>query len=219
VSEQIDLQAYIATLPEVDTARLPRGTIFTANDLLYQVTEAGAGGFRKARQWRGGEQTEVALVPGTFLTKFLPLVARGRLLPVFPTRRDLAGDGQLIYYLFPNERQALDAAYLDVALVQSGDVYVRNYGREPAFAATDGIQTFRVYYYSRTVHGHPTQITSDATSRTIQFCPYVRGPMHWRLLPSWPDILSSSEPTRPNIRAVSPPDAYPPGETPDSSAT
>lgn len=202
MSEQLELQTFIASLPEVETLRLPRGVIFTANRLLYQVVETGAEGFHKARQWRCGEETDVALVPGSYLARFLPLVERGRLLPIFPTRLDLTDRGDPIVFLFPDERMALDAAYLDVALVKSGDAYVRNHGREPAFAATDGVHVFRVYYYSRTVHGRATQISTTPTEKTLQFRYYTRGPMHWRLLPTWRDATPWLDETIPNFPAV-----------------
>ena len=189
MSEKINLQAYLASLPEVETARLRYGTLFTANGRIYQVVEVRAGGFHKAREWRGDEKTEVALVPGSFLANFLPVVARGRLLPVYPTRMDLTEDGEPIYYLFPGEQQALDAAYLDVALVQSKDAYIRNHGREPAFAATDGNHILRLYYYSRSVRGYSFQIEEDFHKQTIQFRLCRFGPMYWRLLPSWQEPL------------------------------
>ena len=201
MSDPLDLQAFLATLPEVETARLPQGTLFTANQQIYQVIETGPGGFHKARQWRTGEETDVALVPGSFLANFLPLIARARLLPVYPTRTDLLRHGEPAHYLFLGERQALDAAYLDVALVQSGDAYVRNHHREPAFAATDGIHIFRVYYYSRSVSGrHTIDSESFAKAKTIQFIPYHRGPMYWRLLPTWRDMSTWADETLPSPR-------------------
>jgi hypothetical protein len=199
MSEQIDLQAFLVSLPEVDTSRLPVGTLFTADQLIYRVTETGAGGFHKARQWRKGEETDVALVPGSFLAGFLPLVARGRLLPVFPSRSDLLHNNESLHYLFQDEAQALDAAYLDVALVQSGDAYVRNHYREPGFAATDGVHVYRVYYYSRSVSGRAT-FDDFAKAKTIQFVPYSRGPMYWRLLPTWRDMSASTDETVPTVR-------------------
>src|SRR5262249_26384388 len=104
---------YLSTLPEVETARLPRGTLFVADGLIYQVTDTSGGGFLKARQWRKGESTEVALVPNSFPAKYLPVVKRGRLLPVYRSRSELAGENGPLCFVFPTEMFALDAAYLD----------------------------------------------------------------------------------------------------------
>ena len=186
MSEQIALQAYLASLPEVETARLPIYTLFAANQRIYQVVEIGAGGFHKGREWRKGEDTDIALVSGSLLANFLPVVLRGRLLPIYPSREDLLERSEPLSYLFPDERQALDVAYLDAALVRSGDVYVRNHGRKPAFALTDGVRVFRTYYYSRSIYGHAIADSDIATAKTIQFRPFARGPMYWRMLSSWP---------------------------------
>jgi hypothetical protein len=83
MGKTVNAEAYLAGLPEVETTRLPRGALFVANGLIYQVVEAGKGGFAKARQWRRDESTDVALIPGSILTKTLPLVRRGRILPVY----------------------------------------------------------------------------------------------------------------------------------------
>lgn len=179
-----ELHNFLASLPEIKTARLPQGTLFYANEVIYQVIEARGGGLHKARQWRSDESTDVALVPGSYFANFLPVVERGHLLPVFPARTDMLHNGDAQVFLFPDEQQALDAAYLDVALVQSGGAYVRNHGREPGFAATDGVHVYRVYYYSRSVQGHST-LGDFAKQKTLQFIPYYRGPNYWRLLPSW----------------------------------
>jgi hypothetical protein len=196
MSPQNQLQAFIQTLPEVETARLPVGTLFTTQGRIYQVIEARPGGFHKARQWRSHEDTDVVLVAGSFLTNFLPLVTRGHLLPIYPTRDHLLERGEVMTYLFPEEKQALDAAYLDTALVKSGDVYVRNHGRKPGFAITDGARLFRTYFYSRAVHN--TTVDEDiTTATTIQFRPCTRGPLYWRLLPTWQDIWPSGEDTLP----------------------
>lgn len=201
MSEQINLQAFLASLPEVETARLPQGTLFTSQQVIYQVIETRAGGFHKARQWRCGEETDAALVPGSFLANFLPLIARAKLLPIFPTRTDLLHNHEPLNYLFIDESQALDAAYLDVALIQSGDAYIRNHEREPAFAATDGVHVYRLYYYSRSVSG---RITFDgfAKAKTLQFVPCSRGPMYWRLLTTWRDGPSLTDETIPSFRPI-----------------
>src|SRR4051812_28386465 len=99
--------AYISSLPEVETARLPMGTLFVANRIIYQVVDTSPG-FLKARQWRRDEKTDVALIPNSFPTKYLPLVAKGRILPVYRSRTELlTGDGQLSCFVFPTEMLAL----------------------------------------------------------------------------------------------------------------
>lgn len=200
----IDSQAYVLTLPLVQTSRLPVGTMFWAKEKLYQVIETGAKGFHKARQWRQGEETEAALVPGSYLANFLPVIDRGRLLPIYPNRQELLEQGQAVHYLFANERLALDAAYLDVALVQGGGVYVRNHGREPAFAATDGAHIFRLYYYSRSVRGN--LVDAGAARQTLQFRMSVHGPEYWRLLDSWDETAFWSDDTIQRMPPVNPED-------------
>src|SRR5512146_1916859 len=111
-------EAYIASLPEVETARLPRSASFVATGRIYQVIETGSV-FAKAREWRRDESTDVALIPDSFLTRYLPLVRTGRLLPVYRSRTDLTEDGQTGCFVFPTETLALDAAYFDVALIMS----------------------------------------------------------------------------------------------------
>src|SRR5436190_1224476 len=186
-------EAYIASLPEVETARLPRGTLFIANGLVYQVTETGAGGFSKARQWRRDESTDVALIPGSFLTKYMPLVRAGRLLPVYRSRTELTDNGQTRCFVFPTESLALDAAYLDVALIMSAGAYVRNHNHEPAFAVTDGVHIFRLYYYVRSVHGRPTTIANDSVAYPrCELRPNTEGPAYWRVLSSGQDNFPTS---------------------------
>ncbi len=178
--------AYIARLPEVETARLPVGVLFFANGRIYKVIETGAGGFHKAREWRKTEETDVALIPGSFPSRYLPLVARGRLLPVYRTRLELTDKQQPSCYVFPIETLALDAAYLDVELIQSKGAYVRNHGEEPAFAVTDGVHVFRLYYYRQSASRHKTDL-SRLEVRPLPFTPrpHTDGPGYWRLLPSW----------------------------------
>ena len=188
------IEDYIASLPEVETSRLPRGAIFLANDRLYQVVETGGGGYHKAREWRKGEQTDVALIPGSFLSKRLPLVRRGRVLPVYRSRLDLTEDDRPTCYVFPTERLALDAAYLDVTLIQSSGAYVRNEGSEPAFSVTDGVHVFRLYYYRQSAHGRPADLSS-LQARPLLFTPrpHTEGPGYWRLLPSWTETASAAD--------------------------
>jgi hypothetical protein len=186
--------AYIASLPEVDTARLPRGAIFLANDRLYQVVETGSSGYHKARECRKNEDTDVALIPGSFLSRTLPLIRRGRLLPVYRTRLELTQDDRPPCFVFPTETLALDAAYLDVTLIQSSGAYVRNEGSDPAFSVTDGVHVFRLYYYRQSVRGRLSDL-SGLQARPLQFTPrpHTEGPGYWRLLSSWAETSSAAD--------------------------
>jgi hypothetical protein len=213
---------YIAGLPEVETARLPKGTLFHAQGRIYQVIETGSGGYHKAREWRQPETTDVALIPGSFFSKYLPLVKRGKLLPVYRTRLELTNDDQPTCFVFPTESLALDAAYLDVALIQAPGAYVRNQGHDPSFAVTDGVHVFRLYYYRQSSRGRKTDL-SGLQVRPLGFTPrpHTEGPGYWRLLSSWTEIipnfeitqpmkpirnsLADGDPTLPHISAVEPP--------------
>jgi hypothetical protein len=188
---------YIASLPEVETARLPKGTLFYAQERIYQVVETGSSGYHKAREWRRTEVTDVALIPGSFPSKYLPLVRRGKLLPVYRTRLELTRDDQPTCFVFPTECPALDAAYLDVALIQSPGAYVRNQGHDPAFAVTDGVHVFRLYYYRQSSRGRKTDLSSLQV-RPLLFAPrpHTEGPGYWRLLPSWTEIIPDLEITQ-----------------------
>ena len=188
--------AYLATLPEVETVRMPTGTLFVANGAIYQVVETTGGGFSKARQWRRDESTDVALVPGSFLTKTLPLVKTGRILPVYRSRVELTDNGQPTGFIFPSETLAKDAAYLDTALIMSAGAYVRNHHQEPGFAATDGTQIFRLYYFVRSAHGRPTHLVSNIVENPhCELVPHSEGPLYWRLLSSWQDAFPLSKTT------------------------
>lgn len=177
---------YIASLPEIDTSRLPQGALFFSDGRLYQVIETGTGGFHKAREWRQTETTDVALIPGSFPARHLPLVKRGKLLPVYRSRLELADQDRPSCFVFPIEALALDAAYLDVALIQSAGAYVRQQDNDPAFAVTDGVREFRLYYYRETLHGRATDLSSLQV-RPLRFDPraHTEGPGYWRLLPTW----------------------------------
>jgi hypothetical protein len=189
---------YIASLPEVDTSRLPQGTLFLAQNRIYQVIETGSGGFHKARQWRKTEETDVALIPGSFPSRYLPLIKQGKLLPVYRSRLELTEGDQATCYVFPAENLALDAAYLDVALIQSPGAYVRNHSNDPAFAVTDGVHVFRLYYYRQSHNGAKTDLSSLQV-RPLPFMPrlYSDGPAYWRLLPSWTEIIPPLDVTQP----------------------
>jgi hypothetical protein len=200
---------YIASLPEVETSRLPKGALFLAQGRIYQVIETGASGYHKAREWRQSEGTDVALVPGSFPSKYLPLVKKGRLLPVYRSRIELTEESQATCFVFPTEALALDAAYLDVALIQSPGAYVRNHGREPAFAVTDGVHAFRLYYYRQSTHGRHTDL-SGLLVRPLGFTPqpHTKGPQYWRLLPSWTSTSLTADTTQVTVPIVKSP---PPG--------
>jgi hypothetical protein len=193
---------YLAGLPEVETSRLPNGTLFWAQGHIYQVIETGSGGYHKARQWRKTEDTDVALIPGSFLSRYLPLIQQAKLLPVYRSRLELTQNEQATCYVFPTEVLALDCAYLDVALIKSSGAYVRNQGQEPAFAVTDGVHVFRLYYYRRSAHNRQTDLSSLAV-RPLPFKPHphTHGPGYWLLLQSWTEDASSLEITQ-QIRAI-----------------
>lgn len=197
--------AYLISLTEVDTSRMPRGTLFVAAGLIYEVVEAGTA-FARARQWRRDEQTDVALIPGSFLTRTLPLVAKGRLLPVYRSRTELTDNGQPRGFIFPTEKLAKDAAYLDVALIMSAGAYVRNHHQDPGFAVTDGVQIFRLYYYMRSDHGRDTHLTSNVVENPhCELHPHADGPMYWRLLPSWQEAFPPGKQTQLAMPAVNSP--------------
>jgi hypothetical protein len=181
---------YIAGLPEVETARLPKGTLFYAQDRIYQVIETSSGGYHKAREWRQTESTDVALIQGSFPNRFLPLVKRGKLLPVYRTRLELTHEDQPTCFVFPTESLALDAAYLDVALIQSPGAYVRNQGHDPSFAVTDGVHVFRLYFYRQSSRGRKSDL-SGLQARPLPYTPrpHTEGPGYWRLLSSWTEII------------------------------
>ena len=199
---------YLASLPEVETVRLPLHTLFYANGHIYEVVEVSTTGYSKARQWRRDESTDVALVPNSFLTKRLPLVKMGRILPVYRRRTELLEggkeDGQLRGFIFPTETLAKDAAYLDVALIISAGAYVRNHNQEPAFAVTDGAQIYRLYYFMRSLHDHDTYFAGNFVENPhCELRPHSEGPMYWRLLPSWQDNMPASRVTQaaPSVKA------------------
>jgi len=209
--------AYLATLPEVETYRLPKGTLFAANNLIYQVIETGS--FAKARQWRRDESTDVALVPNSFPARYLPLIRTGRLLPVYRSRTELTENGGTRCFVFPTENLALDSAYFDVALIMSAGAYVRNHNHEPAFAATDGVHVFRLYYYLRSSYGKPTIIKSNQIDYPrCDLRPHTEGPGYWRLLSGWQETLPSSQVTQ-QMSAVKLPPEPPPLPAQPAKAT
>ena len=200
-----DLKAadYIANLPEVETSRLPKDTLFFAQGKIYQVIETGGSGYHKAREWRQTEATDVALIPGSFPARYLPLVKRGYVLPVYRSRLELTENNQPTCYVFPTESLALDAAYLDVALIHNGGAFVRNHGNEPAFAATDGVHVFRLFYYRVSQSGRKTNLSSLLV-RPLAFhpSPHTDGPGYWQLLTSWTEIVPNPDITQ-QMRPIS----------------
>lgn len=215
--------AYIESLPRVATVRLPKGALFLANGRLYEVIEASNGGFHKARQWRCGEDTDVALVPGSFPSRYLPLVRYGRLLPTMQSRRELMHSGQATCFVFPAEQLARDAAYLDVALILSPGAYVRNQPDEPALAVTDGVHLFRLYYFRVTDRGRTTNLLKLSV-RPLPWTPrpHSEGPGYWRLLPTWTERVLAVDRTQ-QTRPLRPPDddtwpnISPPPATPEKA--
>src|SRR5258707_11398061 len=193
----MNTEAYLQTLLEVDPGRMPRGTLFYANKLIYQVIETAAGGFSRARQWRRDESTDVALVPGSFLARTLPPVRKGHILPVYRSRTELTDETGPTGFLFPAEALAKDAAYLDVALIINGSAYVCNHGQQPAFAVTDGSQIFRLYYFMKSGHGRDTHIRSNVVENPhCELHAHTSRPMYWRLLSTWQESPPSSKVTQ-----------------------
>ncbi len=195
--------AYIDSLPEVDTARLPKDSLFLAQGRIYQVIEASAGGFHKAREWRQGESTEVALVPGSLPARYLPVVRRARVLPVYRSRMELHDGDRCSCFVFPTEALALDAAYLDTALIQSSGAYVRSQEHDAAYTVTDGAHSFRLYYYRQSAHGWLTDLSSLRDHPRL-FVPHAHteGPAYWRLLPSWTESTGAADMTQPSMRMI-----------------
>ncbi|MEP7285149.1 MAG: hypothetical protein ABI947_05200, partial [Chloroflexota bacterium] len=167
------------------------------------VTEVGSGGYAKARQWRRDESTDVALIPNSFLTKTLPLVRKGRILPVYRSRIELTDEGKPRGYLFPTEALAKNAAYLDEALIISAGAYVRNHNQEPGFALTDGSQIFRLYYYMKSDQGRTTHLTSRVVENPhCELHPHTEGDRYWRLLPGWQEAFPASKVTQISMPVV-----------------
>ena len=207
--------AYLAELPEVRTSRLPEGALFWADDAIYIVSEVDARGYQKARLWRQDEHREVALVPGSLLSRHLPVIERGRVLPVYRSQNELLEDGDCSVFVFPAETLALDAAYLDDALIHRSGPYVRQQDALPAFAVTDGIHLFRLYYFRESARGRPADLSS-LRNRRAGFRPraHTEGPGYWRLLPSWTEHTRQLDTTQQSL----PPVLLDPPEPPDPLA-
>lgn len=195
--------AYIDSLPEVEAARLPKDTLFLAQGHIYQVIEASAGGFHKAREWRQSETTDVALVPGSLPAKYLPVVRRGHVLPVYRSRMELGDGDRPSCFVFPTEALALDAAYLDTALIQSSGAYVRSQEHEAAYAVTDGAHIYRLYYFRQSAHGWLADLSS-LRDHPRSFVPraHTEGPVTWRLLATWTESTGAADMTQPSMRMI-----------------
>lgn len=182
----MDWSNYLAKLPVVKTASLPVGTLFVANHLIYEVTEIQGDTYCKARQWRKDETTEVTLVSHSSLARQLPVIEKGHLLPSIKSRNDLLQNGRYIIFIFPTEQNAIDCAYLDVALCgASSGLYVRRVDHDPAIEATNGVTIFRRYYYSRTAQGLTTNLADIKPRLGSPITTHREGPAYWRILPSW----------------------------------
>ncbi len=224
------IQQYLLSLPLVRTATLAKGVLFWAPSAIYEIITDDAADFRRARQWQGDERTDVAVVPGSALAMQLPLVQEGRLLPVYANRETLLQDGELLSFVFPQERTGLDIAKLDARLCgNNAGLYVRRYERYPAFEVTNGLNSYRRYYYARTNQGLNTDLTAVKQRLGVSLVPHLRGPWVWRLLPSWDESPYDDQPTimmrsadllgrvesattQHNLRAYTPPDEEDEGE-------
>lgn len=182
----MDIQAYLTSLPLQDTASLPLGAIFWANH-LYEVVEVDMEGYSRARQWRKDQHSDVALIPNSSLAHRLPLIVRGRILPVFATREALLNElRQPISFVFPDEQLAIDAAYLDVGLCgKSSGLYLRRHTAFPAFEVTNGLIVLRSYFFMRTKANFDTNLTELKARLQNRLIPHTFGAPYWRLLSSW----------------------------------
>lgn len=185
----MNLEKYLQLLPVVETASLPQGALFFVNGHIYEVTDAGEYGTHKARQWRKDESTEVALMPGSSFAQHHPLIAEGRRLPTYQSRNHLMQNGQRLIFGFVTEQNALDAAYLDVALcgLRSG-VYVRRHQHKAAFEVTDGALIYRQYFFMKTNQGITTELPDIKHQLGQELISHLNGPPYWRLLPSWNEL-------------------------------
>jgi hypothetical protein len=181
-----DMSHYLSQLPVIETASMPKGTLFWAENRIYEVIEVDEGGYSKARVWRHGESTEVALIPDSTLAKRIPLIVKGAVLPQYRSREDLLWNGRPPAFVFPTEQNALGAAYLDVGLCgPRAGVYVRRHGRHAAFEVTNGLTVLRRYYFSRTAENIDTDLRDIKHTLDYPLIPHQEGPLVWRLLPHW----------------------------------
>lgn len=181
------LTTYLESLPLVKTATLPKGRLFYANNLLYEVIAVDSAGYSRARGWRKDENTDVALIPQSSLARRLPVIDQARVLPLL-SRHDLLQNNQPISYIFPSEANAIDAAYLDSALCgQVGALYVRRHERFPAFEVTNGMTVMRRYYYMRSRAGVDVGMQRLKSRISESLVPHKQGAIYWQMLDTWDD--------------------------------
>jgi hypothetical protein len=182
----MNLETYLASLKTVETTSLPIGALFVANYLIYEIIDSGINEDHKARQWRKSQATEMALSTESSLALRLPVIIYGKWLPPYPSRDDLRVGGEPLIFAFTTEQNALEAAFLDVALCGSkSSLYVRRNERTPAFEVTNGLLLFRQYYFMRTTQGEKTNLPDIKHQLDKRLLPHHQGPLYWRLLLSW----------------------------------
>jgi len=180
-------EEYLMQLSVVKTTTLPRGALFVADiGKLYQVVDAGQHGEHKARLWRHGEHTEVALDGKSGLARRLPTVEHGRQIPPFTSRDDLMDNRRPLLYAFRREQTAMEAALIDVALCgERSGLYTRRNEQYPCFEVTNGSLLFRQYFFMETDQGNKTNLADLKHGLNFPLRPHLDGPAYWRLLPSW----------------------------------
>lgn len=183
----MNILQYLASLPVVKTSDLPVGSLFVANRRMYEVTE-NQPGYSKAQEWRKGESTVVTLSEDASLSNRLTVVEEGVHIVPLASRNELLKDGRKTLYVFPGEQNALDAAYLDVALCGRGSsLYVRRHQQYAAFEATNGAVVFRQYFFMRTNQEVKTNLPDIKHRLGNPLISHLDGPIYWRLLASWDD--------------------------------
>jgi plasmid segregation protein ParM len=182
---------------QVPTRSLPEGALFVGPDgMIYQVVLAGSAGFRKAKRWGGSDQEAVALVPDSPLTYHYPLVEYGSPLPHLK-RSDLTdADGEPSHFIFPSERLARAAAYLDEALAWQSGCMARK--EDDRWFLSDGLHRFREYHYETGDDDEPLDLAARFQGEEIEASPYVQGPAHWSYL------LRAPTPQEPTSTTVQP---------------
>ena len=182
----MSLDRYLESLQTVKTATLSVGELFVSNRILYEVIDSGLKDQLKARQWRKNERTEVALAVDSPFAQRLSVIAEGKKIPVFDSRERLRHGGVAWSFVFTIEQNALEAAFLDVALCgPRASLYVRRNGKYPAFEVTNGIMLFREYYFMRTNNSEKTGLADIKHELEHTLIPHRHGPYYWRLLSSW----------------------------------
>lgn len=163
------------------TRSLSEGTLFVADDgVVYQVVLAGSAGFRKAKRWGGSDREAVALVPGSPLAYHYPVVEYGIPLPRFKRADLTATEGEASHFVFPTEKLARTAAYLDEALAWQSGCMARKENHR--WQLTDGMHQFRAYHYAKAQDDQPFDLASRFAAENIQALPYSEGPAYWSYL-------------------------------------